>query len=80
MKLRAVASNMTQVETEDGVSVLFSYATPVACCIPGEGWYVTTKRWSATTSRHVTKWLGSVRAEGRPQEFFDGLLVLRRAT
>ena len=72
MKLRTLGSNMNEVSIGEN-TVLFSYSTPVAACIRGEGWFRTEKRWSVTTSRHINKWLGGVTATERPQSFFDAL-------
>jgi hypothetical protein len=61
MKLRPIASNMTEVEIGEYL-VLFSYKTPVACRLPyTENQEHTTlrktdKKWSATTTRHINKW------------------------
>ena len=72
MKLNPLASNMTEVEIGD-VTVLFSYKTPVAAQTE-DGFFVRTdKFWSATTSRHINKWLAGARAEVKPQSYFDGL-------
>ncbi len=80
MNLNPIASNMTEVDL--GIyRILFSYKTPVATIF----WYgqelvayQTEKRWSRTTSKHITKWLGShpevFGAQYKPQEFFDNLL------
>ncbi len=73
MNLRPIASNMTELELNGGITVLFSYKTPVAACLPGKGWYRTEKRWSVTTSKHIGKWLDGVKAEEKPQSFFDNL-------
>ena len=74
MRLTPIASNMTEVETSDA-RVLFSYSTPVAAYIYGEG-YVRTEKWySVTTSRHINKWLGGRSAEILPQSFFDELTL-----
>ena len=81
MKLRQIASNMTEVTTEKG-QVLFSYETPVAAilCKAPEGldeWCTvvrTSHKWSQTTSRHINKWLDGLTAEERPQAFFDNLV------
>jgi hypothetical protein len=76
LKLTPIASNMTQVESGP-LTVLFSYKTPVACHINGEGFYRTSHKWSVTTSRHINKWLSSMRAQApmeRDQSFFDCLL------
>ena len=55
MQLTPLASNMTEVETDLG-RVLFSYRTPVAAYVYGEGFVRTEKWWSVTTSRHINKW------------------------
>lgn len=54
-KLNPVGSNQTEVERENGVTVLYSYQTPVAAFVPGKGALVTTQFYSMTTSRHVNK-------------------------
>ena len=72
MQLRPIASNMTQLDLNDGTSVLFSYSTPVAC-LTDNGYYRTATKWSVTTSRHINKWLGGVLAKEQPQQFFDEL-------
>ena len=55
MQLTPIASNMTEVETSEA-RILFSYRTPVAAYIYGEGYVKTEKYWSVTTSRHINKW------------------------
>ena len=55
MKVRNVGSNQTDVELSDGTIVLYSYATPVAAFVPGRGGLCSSKKYSATTSRHVSK-------------------------
>ena len=50
MQLTPIASNMTEIETKDA-RILFSYRTPVAAYIFGEGFVKTEKYWSVTTSR-----------------------------
>lgn len=56
MKLTPLASNMTEVEIGDK-TILFSYKTPVAYHEAGVGYAKTSKHWSPTTSRHISKWL-----------------------
>ena len=56
MQLTPIASNMTEVETSEA-RILFSYRTPVAAYIFGEGFVRTEQKWSSTTSRHINKWL-----------------------
>ena len=55
MQLTPIGSNMTEVETSEA-RILFSYRTPVAAYIFGEGYVKTEKYWSVTTSRHINKW------------------------
>ena len=56
MKLTPIASNMTELELNDGTRVLFSYSTPVAVFRPGSGWGRTATYYSKTTSGHINKW------------------------
>ena len=74
MKLRPIASNMTEIET-DAATILFSYKTPVAACLKdGSGFVKTSCRYSKTTSRHISKWLDGAKASERDQSFFDSLV------
>lgn len=88
MKVKNIGSNMTELEFEDGTLVLVSYETPVAARVfefasenNGCALFRTSKKWSATTPRHINKWLRDTfsderakRAGEMPQEFFDNLL------
>ncbi len=78
MKLRQIASNMTEVTTEKG-QILFSYETPVAALLAdddnGDTVVKTNHKWSVTTSRHINKWLDGLTASERPQAFFDNLVL-----
>ena len=79
---------MTEISLEDGTLVLVSYETPVAARLfslaaenDGCALARTSKKWSATTTRHINKWLRDTfsdtapkRAMEMPQEFFDNLL------
>ena len=77
MKLNSVAANQTEVELGNGTTVFFSYKTPVAAHIPGEGYVKTDKRWSVTTSKHIGQFIarngGSGAVQVKPQAFFDSL-------
>jgi len=80
MKLTPLASNMTEVKIGNK-RVLFSYQTPVATKeLTGSGmtYYKTNKFWSATTTRHINKWLPKPQNEfgvtEENQEYFDNLL------
>lgn len=73
MKIKPVGSNMTELQLDD-VHVLFSYETPVAACIMGEG-FVRTEQWySQTTTRHINKWLDGVDAPEVSQAYIDALI------
>lgn len=81
MKLNPIGLNMTEVEVNENVTIFFSYKTPVAAFVSGEGYLKTEKKWSVTTSRHINKWLDKIGGVGtsaiaqtRPQEFFDNLI------
>lgn len=71
MRCSQIGGNATVIEG-DRVSVLFSYATPVAAHIQGRGYFRTATKHSVTTSRHINGWVqGS--AEVLPQEWFNAL-------
>jgi len=72
-KISPVGSNMTVLHGKK-YDVLFSYETPVAAkdIKTGEV-FKTSKKWSATTSKHISKWLAGEKASEKPQEFFDDL-------
>lgn len=60
------------------VEVFFSYETPVAAFVPGEGYIRTETKWSVTTSRHINKWCPDF-ATVVPQERIDRILERRVA-
>lgn len=57
MKIKTIGSNQTEIEFKTGIVVLVSYATPVAAFIPGKGIARTETKHSATTSKHINKWI-----------------------
>jgi len=77
MKLRQLASNMTELKV-DSALILFSYATPVA------GWddhgaFESETKYSVTTSKHISKYFGGKERRQRvarvvPQHFIDSLV------
>jgi len=75
MKINNVGSNMTELSTNSGAVILFSYSTPVAAMLPSGQYVRTEKKYSATTTRHVNKWLQGVSAnvETRSAEFISNL-------
>ena len=73
MQLTPIASNMTEVETSEA-RILFSYRTPVAAYVYGDGFVRTQKWWSTTTSRHINKWLDGGTAKEVAQTYLDKLV------
>lgn len=71
--IKKVASNMTELHLPNGNVVLFSYSTPVAACIRGEGYVRTEQYFSKTTSCHIGKWLDGVNAKTVPQADIEAL-------
>ena len=55
MKLNPIGSNQTEVERENGVTIFYSYKTPVAAFVPGKGALCSSTKYSRTTSKHVTQ-------------------------
>ena len=80
MKLTPIAANQTELEIGTGVVVFFSYKTPVAAFIPGQGYLRSNHKWSRTTSKHINQWLrrmtgsGSYAATEVDQSVFDTLV------
>ena len=77
MILTPVASNQTLLEFDTGEQVFFSYKTPVAGFVPGEGYIRTSKKWSSTTTRHINKYLSGIKAKEVTQEILDNLPLNR---
>lgn len=73
MKLKQVGSNMTELNI-NGVSVLFSYETPVAGW-DSDGSFRTDEHYSPTTTKHINKYLGG-KDIGRTvsQDYINGLV------
>ena len=70
MQLTPIASNMTEIETDDA-RILFSYRTPVAAYVFGVGYVKTDKWWSVTTSRHINKRTDNCTVKEVSQTFLD---------
>ena len=64
MKIKPIASNMTELETPKA-DILFSYSTPVAGLIrftsdDKDGPFKTDTWYSTTTTRHINKYFRDV--------------------
>jgi len=73
MKIRPIASNMTEA-TVNGITLLYSYETPVAG-YDEHGAFRTDEKFSVTTSKHINKYLGG-KDVGRtiPQAYIEGMV------
>ena len=57
MKIKPLASNMTLLVLSNGAEILFSYETPVAGHDETGIAFRTTEKYSATTTKHINKYL-----------------------
>ena len=74
MKLRPIGSNQTELSV-NGITILFSYQTPVAVLGLG-GNYKTDVYYSKTTTRHINKFFqGLEKPKEIPQAIIDNYLV-----
>ena len=73
MKIKPIASNQTELHTNSGAVVLFSYQTPVAAQLAEGGFVRTSTKWSKTTSKHITQWLNGAKAREVDQSVLDGI-------
>lgn len=73
LELKPIASNMTELTVGD-ITILFSYQTPVAGW-DSKGAFRTSQHYSATTTRHISKYLGG-KDIGRKveQDYIDALV------
>ena len=74
MKIKAIASNMTELCLNNGKTILFSYKTAVACFLPGIGYLQTEEYYSVTTTKHINKWVGVTGATEISQDYIDALV------
>jgi hypothetical protein len=72
MKIKNIGKNKTELHINDKI-IFISYETPVAACIDGQ-FFVTEKKWSTTTSKHIDAWIDGKKAETKEQDFFDNLI------
>jgi hypothetical protein len=72
MKIKSIGKNQTELHIGNKI-IFISYETPVAACIDGQ-FFVTEKKWSTTTSKHINTWINGRNAEIRPQAIFDNLI------
>lgn len=73
MKLKNLGPNQSEVVFKDA-TIFFSYETPVAAHVPGMGFLRTESKYSATTTRHINKWLDGAQAKECSQETINGFV------
>ena len=77
--LKNLGANKTLLIYPNGFEQFFSYETCVACFSPSDKTHFrTSKKWSVTTSKHITQYLRESEAENvkeKEQEFFDNLQI-----
>lgn len=83
MKIKSIAKNQTELHIKKNnkylsdIIIFFSYQTPVACHIQGQGFFKTAEKWSVTTSKHISKWLDGATAQVKNQSFFNNLMEVQ---
>ena len=60
----------------NGVSILFSYKTPVAGW-DDEGAFKTSTHYSSTTTRHINKYLDGAPARSVEQSYIDSIALAK---
>lgn len=74
MKLKQLASNMTELYLNNGIVILFSYETSVAALnhrLSAGGYNMNAKVnkfYSRTTTKHINKWLEDNKEFGNQNE------------
>ena len=61
MKLSPVGPNQTILTFPNEDEVFFSYETPVAGWINGEGYWRAERKYSRTTTKHVSRYANTYR-------------------
>lgn len=59
------SKNMREIHFPDGSSIVFSYTTPVVVVDEKGNIFVTTEKYSTTTTRQINFFLNTARQEGR---------------
>ena len=61
MKIKLLGANQTEVQLSDHyeTQIFFSYEQAV-CVRNADGCFVTTEKYSRTTSKHINKWIANL--------------------
>ena len=77
MKLKLIGANQTEVQLSDHyvTQIFFSYEQAV-CVRNANGCFVTTEKYSRTTSKHINKWIANLSniVKMVPQSKIDNLV------
>ena len=77
MKLKQIGANQTEVQLSDHyeTQIFFSYEQAV-CVRTANGCFVTTAKYSITTSKHINKWIANLSniVKMVPQSKIDNLV------
>lgn len=74
MRLTNLGANKTEITNANGVTVFFSYNTPVAAQTEKGALLRTEQKYSVTTSKHINQWLAGREALSVDQKTIDALL------
>ena len=61
MKLKQIGANQTEITFLDESQIFFSYEQAV-CVRNGDGCFVTTEKYSRTTSKHINNWVANLQS------------------
>ena len=59
MQLKQIGANQTEITFLDESQIFFSYEQAV-CVRNGDGCFVTTEKYSRTTSKHINNWVANL--------------------
>lgn len=59
------SKNMREIHFPDGSSIVFSYATPVIVVDETGNFFVTSQKYSTTTTRQINFFFNQARLDGR---------------
>ena len=78
MKIKLLGANQTEVQLSDHyeTQIFFSYEQAV-CVRTADGCFVTTEKYSRTTSKHINKWIANLSniIKMVPQSEIDNMVI-----
>ena len=77
MKIKKLGASKTLLQFSDNKlleEIFVSYETPVAARLKNGDCIRTSKNWSRTTQKHITQYLGDLKAKKVEQSVLDNLL------